>query len=272
MDAPLYSEPLAMPAELALVAIDMEEYSQIPEAKMAPARCDVDDIVATVLAECQLPDPQELPGGYKDSGDGAILLFPPSVLARLVDPLLGRLNAALVRYEQQRLASSPVLRLRASVHVGPLSLPDHRGNAINDTNRLLNSQATRQALFAAKDSGAFLAAALSETVCQRTVHAGRTPDLGPHHFLEAVARVSDKPGFEQPCRVHVPGMTGRAVRPYLTDAASPATAPSSTAQPSDALAPPVASSSGGTFQFHGQVNDPTIANVIETLRIDRRQR
>ncbi|CAM5383018.1 hypothetical protein SVIOM74S_00080 [Streptomyces violarus] len=66
---------------------------------------------------------------------GAILLFPPLVLARLMDPLLGRLNAALVRYEGQRLASSPVLRLRASVHVGPLSLPDHRGNAINDTTR-----------------------------------------------------------------------------------------------------------------------------------------
>ncbi|WP_395758345.1 hypothetical protein OIE82_06100 [Streptomyces althioticus] len=271
MNAPLHAEPLDVPAELALVAIDMEKYSQIAEAKMAAARCDVDDIVATVLAECQLPDPKELPGGYKDSGDGAVLLFPPSVLARLVDPLLGRLNAALVRYEQQRLASSPLLRLRASVHVGPLSVPDHRGNAINETARLLDSQATRQALSAAKDSGAFLAAALSEVVYQRTVHAGRTPDLGQHHFLGAVARVSDKPGFEQPCRIHVPGLTGPAVRPYLTDAAPPASTPPSTAQPSDALATP-AVSSGGTIQFHGQVSDPTIANRIKNVRIDRRQR
>lgn len=267
MDAPLHAEPLDVPAELALVAIDMEKYSQIPEAKMAAARCDVDDIVATVLAECQLPDPQELPGGYKDSGDGAILLFPPSVLARLVDPLLGRLNAALVRYERQRLAS-PVLRLRASVHIGPLSLPDHRGDAINDTTRLLDSQATRQALSAAKDSGGFLAAALSEIVYQRTVYAGRTQDLGPHHFLEAVARVGDKPGFEQPCRIHVPGLTGPAVRPYLTDALSPATAPASEPQPT---APPTAPAGGGTFQFHGQVSDSTIVDHIGTLRIDRRQ-
>ncbi|MGW2327942.1 hypothetical protein ACWC5C_19485 [Streptomyces sp. NPDC001700] len=260
-----------MPAELALLAIDMERYSQIPEAKMAAARCDVDDIVANVLAECQLPDPQELPGGYKDSGDGAILLFPPGMLARLVDPLLGRLAAALMRYEQQRLASSPILRLRASVHVGPLSLPDHRGIAINDTTRLLDSQATRQALSIARDSGAFLAAALSEIAYQRTVHAGRTPDLGPHHFLEAVARVSDKPGFEQPCRIHVPGLTGPAVRPYLTDAPPPDAAPAPASQPGNASATPAASS-GGTFQFHGQVNDPTIVNSLGTLRIDRRQR
>ncbi|MET9732777.1 hypothetical protein ABZZ79_19650 [Streptomyces sp. NPDC006458] len=271
MDAPLHAEPLDVPAELALVAIDMEKYSQIPEAKMAAARCDVDDIVATVLAECRLPAPQDLPGGYKDNGDGAILLFPPAVLAWLVDPLLGRLNAALVRYEQQRLASSPVLRLRASVHVGPLSLPDHRGKAINDTTRLLDSQAARQALSAAKDCGAFLAAALSEVVYQRTVHAGRTPDLGPHHFLEAVARVSDKPGFEQPCRIHVPGLTSPAVHPYVTDVASSTSAQSSTAQQNAASAAPAASS-GGTFQFHAQVSDATIANSIETVRIDRRQR
>ncbi|MEV0036855.1 hypothetical protein [Streptomyces sp. NPDC050804] len=271
MDAPLHAESLDVPAELALVSIDMEKYSQIPEARMATVRCDLDNIVVTTLAKCQLPAPQNIPGGYKDNGDGAILLFPPSVLAQLVDPLLVQLNAALMRYEQQRLASSPVLRLRASVHVGPLSVPDHRGNAINDTTRLLNSQATRQALSAAKESGAFLAAALSEIVYQRTVHAGRTPDLSSHHFLEAIARVSDKPGFEQPCRIHVPGLTGPAVRPYLNDAISPAAAYSSPERPSDASTAPVADS-GGTFQFHGQVNDPTIANSIKTLRIDRRQR
>ncbi|MFF9706833.1 hypothetical protein ACF1FE_37775 [Streptomyces griseofuscus] len=271
MDAPLHAEPLDVPAELALVALDMEKYSQIPEGKMAAARCDVDDIVATVLAECELPDPQALPGGYKDSGDGAILLFPPSVLARLVDPLLGRLNAALVRYERQRLASSPLLRLRASLHVGPLSLSNHRGKAINETARLLDSQAARQALSAAKDCGAFLAAAVSEVVYQRTVQAGRTPDLGPHHFLDAVARVSDKPGFEQSCRIHVPGLTGPAIRPYLADAAPPAPSPSSAPQSRDAQATPVVGS-GGTFQFHQQVNDATIAGHIGTVRIDRRQR
>ncbi|MFE3390344.1 hypothetical protein [Streptomyces anulatus] len=271
MDALPHAEHVDVPAELALLSIDMEKYSQIPEAKMSAARREVDDIVATVLAECRLPAPQDLRGGCKDRGDGAILVFPPSVVARLVDPLLGRLNAALGCYERRRLASSPTLRLRVSVHVGPLSLPDHRGDAINDTARLLDSQATRHALSAAKDNGAFLAAALSELVYQRAVHAGRTPALGPHHFLEAVAQVSDKPGFEQPCRIHVPGLTGPAVRPYLVDAASSATTPSPSARSSDASTAPGAHS-GGTFQFHGEVKDPTIANTIETLRIDRRRR
>jgi hypothetical protein len=150
-------------------------------------------------------------------------------------------------------------------------MPDHRGNAINDTTRLLDSQANREALSAAKDNGGFLAAALSEIVYQRTVHSGRTQDLGSHHFLEAVARVSDKPGFEQPCWIHVPGLTGPAVHLYVTDAASSASAPSPPAQQTAASASPAASS-GGTFQFHAQVSDATIANSIETVRIDRRQR
>ncbi|MFD7817624.1 hypothetical protein ACFV6E_32590 [Streptomyces sp. NPDC059785] len=266
MAAPLPERDV--PAELALLAIDMEKYSQIPEAGMDAARCDVDDILTTVLAECGLPALDELPG-YKDSGDGAFLLFPSSLVARLVDPLLGRLDAALRRYRQHQLADSPLVRLRVSVHAGPLSLPHHRGDAINDAARLLNSQAVREAMAAARDSGGFLAAVLSELVYHRTVQANRTPGLREHHFVEAVARVSDKAGFEQPCRIHVPNLTAPAVRPYLTDAQPPAHTPAA-AEPATAPAPP-ADSRGGTFHFHGQLNDPTIADRIKYLRIDRRQ-
>lgn len=269
MNVPLHEDSPHVPAELALMAFDMEKFSQIPEAKMAAARCDVDDIVASTLATCRLPDLRDLPGHYKDSGDGAILVFPPSTLALLVHPLLDLLNAALVRHERRRRKDSPVLRLRASVHAGPLSLPDHRGEAINDVTRLLDCKATREALSAAKDNCGFLAAAISELAYRRTVHAGRTPGLGPHHFLEAVARVSDKPGFEQPCRIHVPGLTGPAVRPYTTDATAPDLTSSSTTQPRHGATSP-STGRGGTFHFHSRVSDPTIISEVQNLRIDRR--
>lgn len=70
---------------------------------MAAARWDVDDIVATVLAECQLPDPQELPGGYKDSGDGAILLVP----ALGTGTARGPTTTAPTRSRVHRSASKP---------------------------------------------------------------------------------------------------------------------------------------------------------------------
>ncbi|WP_329224668.1 hypothetical protein OG488_38555 [Streptomyces sp. NBC_01460] len=265
MASPIPQDRL-VPAEHALVVIDMKEYSKFPEAKMAPVRSDVDDILATVLAECGLKDPREEANAFKDRGDGAILVFPAPYLARLVDPLLGRLNAALTRYDQQRLSSAPAVYLRASVHVGPLSLPDHRGDAINDACRLVDSQEVRGALAAAVEGGAFLAVALSETAYRRTVRAGRTPGLDRQHFLETLAHVSDKPHFTEPCRLHVPGLTGKAVLPHLVEAPPPAS------QPASAPIAAPAAGSGGIFQFHEQVVDSTIANHIGKLRIDRRPR
>jgi hypothetical protein len=262
------SKSLDIPAEYALLAFDMEKYSRIPEAKMESARSEVDDLLTNVLADCALPDPEVVPDTYKDTGDGAILLFPPAVLARLVDPFLGRLSAALLRHEQHRLASNPVVRLRVSVHAGPV--PPRRlrgGNALIDANRLLNSQAVRQALEAAKATDTLVAGVLSETAYRRCVHGGYTPQLTPVHFLQATARVSDKPDFEAPCHLHVPGMTGAAIAPYVTDepdsdSSAAGVLPESSppgAGPSSAAAAP---DSGGAIQFHAPVYGATVGSHI----------
>lgn len=265
MTSPIPQDHL-VPPEHALVVFDMKDYSKLPEAKMAPVRSDVDDILATVLAECGLKDPREEPTAFKDRGDGAIVVFPAPYLAQLVDPLLELLNAALTRYNQQRLSSGPDVYLRASVHVGPSSLPDHRGDAINEACRLVESQEVRGALAAAMKEGAFLAVALSETAYRRTVRAERTPRLSREQFLETVAHVKGKPHFTEPCRLHVPGLTGQAILPHLAEAAPPAS------QPTNGSTTAPAAGSGGIFQFHQQVSDSTIANHIGELRIDRRQR
>lgn len=273
-----------VPPEQALLVIDMQGYSKIPEAKMAPARSDVDDILACVLAHGGLELPREGDGAYKDTGDGAILAFAPHVLARLIDPVLGELNAALVRYDRQRLSGAPLLRLRASVHVGPLSLPDRRGDAINEACRLISCQAVYHGLTAAASGGGFLAAVVSETAYRRTVAAGRTAQLGARHFLPAVARVEGKPDFAEPCRLHVPGLTTPGLRPYVSDADAapgegdnggetdgsehPAEA-SPSAQGAGASGHG-AGSGGATFQFHGSLHQPTIAGEVHKMRIDQR--
>ncbi|MFE7314247.1 hypothetical protein ACFU7T_14360 [Streptomyces sp. NPDC057555] len=273
MDSSVCSSGFDVPPEYALLVIDMKGYSQIPEAKMAPVRSDLDDILATVLAQSGLDEPREDQGAYKDTGDGAILVFPAHTVSRLVDPLLGHLNAALVRYERDRLKNAPAIRLRVSVHVGPLSLPDHRGDAINEACRLINSHAARQAMSTATDSGSFLAAVLSETAYRRTVRAARTPNLSQQHFLQAMARVSDKPDFEEPCRLHVPGLLAQALRPCIDGAAAPAPhPPADTTEHSNAGPAAATAGNGPSFLFTGTLYDPTVAGSIETLRIDRRQR
>lgn len=261
-----------VPPEQAVFVIDMKGYSRLPEAQMAPVRSDLDSILETVFTQSGLPAPHTLNTGHKDTGDGVILLIPARHTARLVDPLLGNLSAALQRYEGIRMASAPAIRLRAAVHVGPLSVPDHRGDAINDACRLVNSDAAYQAVQAATDNGLFLAAVLSEPVYQRSVRAGRTrPELTERHFFPTTAQVADKPGFGAPCRVFVPGLPADSLRLYLTTPAD--LAPAAVAVTPVALTvPEEPARAGATFRFDGTVNDAVIAERIENLRIDRRSR
>lgn len=270
MTSSVSSGSFDVPPEHALLVVDMKGYSQIPEAQMPSVRCDVDDILAMALAHSGLDNPRTQEGCSKDTGDGAILVFPAPAVSRLVDPVLGQINVALTRYEQKRPADAPVIRLRASVHVGPLTLPDHRGDAINDACRLINSDAARAALTAAIDNGGFLGAVVSEIAYRRTVRAGRTAHLTPDHFSQTIARVSDKPDFAQPCWLHVPGLSGRILRPHITGAPTPpAGAPEAAGTPGTAgsAGAGMPTGSGPSLHIHGEVHDSPISNHVEHLHM-----
>lgn len=293
MDAPVrkagstVSSPFSpmsdVPPEHALLAVDMQGYSQIPEARMAAVRSDLDLVLTTVFAQSGLEPPHPEDHAFKDTGDGAIFVLPAGEVARLVDPLLGHLHSALIRYDRERLAASPPLRLRVAVHVGPLSVPDHRGAAINEVCRLLDSTPLRTALSAARDHGGFLAAAVSDPAFRRTVRAGRTQELAQGQFLSATARVQGKPDFAEPCHLYVPRLVPQLLVPYMSASSSPAVA--QTAEPGTASMPgstqrsvptsAVARPPHGTapvFQFNGEMRDTTVAQDIQVLRIDRRGR
>ncbi|MFD9538205.1 hypothetical protein [Streptomyces sp. NPDC060010] len=203
-----------VPQEYALLVIDMKDYSKIPEAKMAPTLADLESILSTVFEQCGIGDVFTLENAIKDRGDGSIYVFPARHAARLVDPFLGHLKLALGRREQSRLANSPSIRLRASVHVGPLVLPNHRGNAAVDACRLVESVAVRRAMDAALDNGLPLAAAVSDPVFDRSVLAQRTKTLKPRDFHQATALVNGKLGFKEPCWVHVPGLVPSVIASY----------------------------------------------------------
>lgn len=216
MDYSLIPDADDVPAEHALFVLDMKEYSRIPEARMASARAVVDDIVSAVLAQCGIGDVRTLDGAVKDRGDGAVYVLPARHTARLIDPLLSRLGQALAQHDRTRPASSPSIRLRVSIHVGPLEPPHHHGDAIVHACRLVDSGAARTAMVAAVGHDLMLAATVSEAAFDRSVRSGRTKSLQPRHFLPATALVEDKPGFRETCWIHVPGLVPSAIAPHLT--------------------------------------------------------
>lgn len=266
-------DPVDVPPEHAFLVVDMRKYSQIPEAEMAAVRSSLDSVLANVFAESGLNVSTPEEDDYRERGDGAIFVLPARDTARLVD-LLSRLNDALVRHHRAQLADSPPIRLRASVHVGPLVMPGYRGDAINDACRFVESQAVRQAMTAAVEQDSFLAAVVSEIAFRRSVRAGRTK-LQESQFLPSIARAKDKPQFEEPCMIFVPRVSPALVSPYLATAID-------AQQPSDPARPPTSSAGttptsksetrGGVFHFNAPMHDTTVADRIHHLRIDRGQR
>ncbi|RAJ60752.1 hypothetical protein K388_03108 [Streptomyces sp. KhCrAH-43] len=212
-----------VPAECAVLVFDMKEYSKIPEAGMASARAEADAIVLSALERSGVEDlgtldrsvTERAGGAVMDRGDGAVLVLPARHTARLVDPLLSYLEEALRKRERSRQARTPGIRLRVGIHVGPLEPPYHDGDAVNYACRFVDSDATRGALTAATDHGLMLAAAVSATAFDRSVRAGRTSALEPHHFLSATALVRNKPGFQELCWLHVPGLVPSVIARYM---------------------------------------------------------
>lgn len=217
MRSPHLSDAADVPPEHVLLVVDMKGYSKIPEAHMAPTRAVLDDILRTTFVESGIGDVNSPENAVKDRGDGAIFVLPARHTARLVDPFLDNLRQALDRRERMRLAAAPPLRLRASVHVGPLEPPAHRGDAANDACRFVDSTSAYRAMEAATAHGLPLAVVVSDVVFRRSVRAGRTPTLQPRHFAGDTARVDGKPGFEEPCWLFVPGLVPAALSPYLVD-------------------------------------------------------
>ncbi|MFB4420100.1 hypothetical protein C5F59_003285 [Streptomyces sp. QL37] len=276
MRIPAQPDPVDVPREHALLVVDMKGYSRIPEARMAPARSDLDSILDTAFEQSGVEMPQRVDGTFDDTGDGAIFVLPASDTTRLIDPLLGNLNAALCRYDRKsRLHSAPQIRVRSSVHVGPVSLPDRRNRAVVEACRLVDSEAVREALDAAEAHGAYLAAAVSEIAFRRTVRDGRTLDLDESHFLSAAARVNGKPEFEEPCRLLVPGVPPVLLGPSITDARGLRPSPGQAPAPARGAANSssvVAGHRGPVLNFLAAMDHPTVIGELDTLNLDQRQR
>ncbi|WP_327070919.1 hypothetical protein OG500_35370 [Kitasatospora sp. NBC_01250] len=194
-------DPRDVPDYEAVLALDMRGYSKAASHLMSPMRTNLDAMVAAAMAESGLAEEWQQRKYWGDRGDGFLLAMPVRRLWRLVDPLPEKLEAALAAYDAQRRAADPEIRVRMSVHVGPLP-SDYHGDPMNDACRLLDSGAARSALEQAKKLDSFLTLIISDAVFHAVVRAKRTLRLTASDFLRVRAEVDDK--FAELAWVHVP--------------------------------------------------------------------
>ncbi|MFJ2775351.1 hypothetical protein [Kitasatospora sp. NPDC087315] len=198
----------SLPEYQGLLAVDAKSFTSLPALLHAPTSCLIPALVDEALERAGLGDLKEVKAFPANTGDGVVFGFPPSYLPFIVWPFLNVLDDELGRYNAR--CAAPRIRLRASVHVGPLpdsgAAGDGNGTARNDVHRLLDSHPVRQLLADTSESATHLAAIISDRVYEDVVLGGYS-GLHPDRCAEVVAGVAGK-SFSQRAWVYVPSPSG----------------------------------------------------------------
>jgi hypothetical protein len=133
------------------VIVDIERYGSRSDADQRWLRQQMYDVLATALGDAGIDWDSCVSA---DRGDGVMLLVPSDVpKVDITDTFVERLGRELARYA--RRATEPVgMRIRLALHFGEVS-EDERGWVGSDLNtacRLVDLQASRDALAAAPDA------------------------------------------------------------------------------------------------------------------------
>ncbi|WP_433546552.1 hypothetical protein ACQPZG_16720 [Streptomyces sp. CA-294286] len=202
-----HSRPL--PGYRGILAVDAKDFTGRPAIEHEAVSRAVPELLKTALFRAELQDLWEDRTFPTSTGDGYIFGFDPTCMPFVIHPLLLTLQDVLTDYNVLSYGAAPI-RLRASVHVGPL--PDTgdefsgNGTARNDTHRLLDSRPVKAVLVSHKANITHVAAILSDRCYEDAVVGGYT---GRHldHFVEVAATVESKP-FSQRAWIYVPQPSG----------------------------------------------------------------
>ncbi|MCQ6556263.1 hypothetical protein NPS70_24230 [Streptomyces sp. C10-9-1] len=217
-----YADSRPLPPYRALFAVDAKDFTGLPAAQHGPVSQLIPRLVDQALERAglhELRDAQRFPA---NTGDGVVFGFDPVHLPFVLWPFLGVLDGVLGTYNRQ--AVGPRIRLRASVHVGPLpdggDPGDGNGTARNDTHRLLDSRPVKAILSAASEEVTHIVAIISERVYEDVV-LGAYAGLHPDRCVEVPATVEGK-GFAQRAWLYVPSPSGNLVRAGVQRSEEPA--------------------------------------------------
>ncbi|MFH0177354.1 hypothetical protein ACIA6D_09690 [Streptomyces cacaoi] len=220
-----YAASRPLPPYRALFAVDAKDFTGLPAVQHGPVSRLIPELVDQALERADLSELRNAKKFSASTGDGVVFGFDPVFLPFVLWPFLHVLDGVLGAYNQQHVG--PRIRLRASVHVGPLpdsgEPGDGNGTPRNDTHRLLDSRPVKAILAAASEQVTHLAAIISDRVHEDVV-AGAYTGLHPDRCVEVPATVEGK-NFAQRAWLYVPSPSGNLVQagvPTRAEAVEPA--------------------------------------------------
>jgi hypothetical protein len=256
-----------LPPYRGILAVDAKGFTAEPSSTHQAISGLIPKLVGLAFGKAGLAEVWDDPSFFGPTGDGFAVGVPTRILPYLVHPFFAELQQVLARHNESVRYGEPQIRLRASLHVGPLPLhptdPALGGNGTprNETHRLLDSQPVRAILAAASPEVTYLAVVVSDRVYEDVVRAGYA-GRHPKHFVDVSATVTGKE-FAQRAWLYVPEPSGnlllveQAVRTPTAGAAVPA--------PAAVPPPPVGAQAYTGNTAHG----PAAFGNYNTVRSDR---
>lgn len=203
----------ALPPYRAVLIVDMKDFSGTPGRTQAGLTAEIPDILRRTLRRVGLPDLWEEIRFETTTGDGYVLGFPSAFLPFLLNPLLPGLQDELADRNAGRATSTPPIRMRVSINVGPMTdsgvgdFTDGSGAARIETHRLLDSAPVRD-LLTRSGPATCIAGIVSARVMADAVLPGFADD-DPDLYVEVPVQVKQ---YQTHAYLRVPRPSGDLLR------------------------------------------------------------
>lgn len=220
-----------------ILAIDVRKFSRHDDTQQRTIVALLPEILRSAADRARLPGLWD--GGQFTAfrGDGYLLGLPVSLVPAAVDRYFDALQAELRTRSRELRADGIELRLRASLHLGPVSSFDAiltdspTGQIMVQAGRMVDAAPVRALLDHSDPDVTFVAAVVSESVMEHVVRAGLTARR-PSEFVESPLQVDAK-DYTGVGHLRVPVPSGELLAHGLLRAQSEPLEPPSPGEPQD---------------------------------------
>lgn len=202
-----------------ILAVDVRQYSRHNSARQDKITELLDGVLRKAADRADLRELFQDNSFHAYRGDGYLIGFPPSLVAPVVDRYFDSLQAELRRRATDLRANGIELRLRASLHLGPVRSFDAlvadspAGKVMVESGRMIDTAPVRALLDHSDPEVTLVATMVSEEVMKQVIEAGHTVRKASE-FVAAPLRLDTK-GYAGTGYLRVPVPSGELLRQGL---------------------------------------------------------